>query len=178
MILVHICCSYRNVSFSSSSSRTMTCSLSPTENVRALQVNYLTGGTRGQQWEQKSLWPGCCEVTRWRRTVALRFMNPFRVNVNTLMLMWHHSCYLASTQGPPGEKGDQGATEIIDYNGNIQEALQVRCSCCGWLRLKTSEHKCWGELFLPVVFLSFVLMCLLSATPEARWRLLNLNQSK
>lgn len=29
-------------------------------------------------------------------------------------------------QGPPGQKGDQGATEIIDYNGNIQEALQVR----------------------------------------------------
>lgn len=29
-------------------------------------------------------------------------------------------------QGPPGEKGDPGATEIIDYNGNIQEALQVR----------------------------------------------------
>ena len=32
------------------------------------------------------------------------------------------------TQGPPGEKGDQGTTEIIDYNGNIQEALQVRTS--------------------------------------------------
>lgn len=29
-------------------------------------------------------------------------------------------------QGPPGQKGDPGATEIIDYNGNIQEALQVR----------------------------------------------------
>lgn len=29
-------------------------------------------------------------------------------------------------QGPPGQKGDQGATEIIDYNGNIQDALQVR----------------------------------------------------
>lgn len=29
-------------------------------------------------------------------------------------------------QGPPGQKGDQGATEIIDYNGNLQEALQVR----------------------------------------------------
>lgn len=29
------------------------------------------------------------------------------------------------TQGPPGDKGDQGTTEIIDYNGNIQEALQV-----------------------------------------------------
>lgn len=29
-------------------------------------------------------------------------------------------------QGPPGQKGDQGATEIVDYNGNIQEALQVR----------------------------------------------------
>lgn len=29
-------------------------------------------------------------------------------------------------QGPPGQKGDQGATEIIDYNGNIHEALQVR----------------------------------------------------
>lgn len=28
-------------------------------------------------------------------------------------------------QGPPGQKGDQGATEIIDYNGNIHEALQV-----------------------------------------------------
>lgn len=28
-------------------------------------------------------------------------------------------------QGPPGEKGEQGTTEIIDYNGNIQEALQV-----------------------------------------------------
>lgn len=28
-------------------------------------------------------------------------------------------------QGPPGQKGEQGATEIIDYNGNIQEALQV-----------------------------------------------------
>ncbi|KAJ7327054.1 hypothetical protein JRQ81_016813 [Phrynocephalus forsythii] len=27
-------------------------------------------------------------------------------------------------QGPPGQKGDQGATEIIDYNGNIHEALQ------------------------------------------------------
>lgn len=33
-------------------------------------------------------------------------------------------------QGPPGQKGDQGATEIIDYNGNIQEALQVRRSLC------------------------------------------------
>lgn len=31
-----------------------------------------------------------------------------------------------NVQGPPGQKGDQGATEIIDYNGNIQEALQVR----------------------------------------------------
>lgn len=29
-------------------------------------------------------------------------------------------------KGPAGEKGDQGTTEIIDYNGNIQEALQVR----------------------------------------------------
>lgn len=28
-------------------------------------------------------------------------------------------------KGPAGEKGDQGTTEIIDYNGNIQEALQV-----------------------------------------------------
>lgn len=33
---------------------------------------------------------------------------------------------LPPLQGPPGEKGDPGATEIIDYNGNIQEALQVR----------------------------------------------------
>lgn len=30
-----------------------------------------------------------------------------------------------SLKGPAGEKGDQGTTEIIDYNGNIQEALQV-----------------------------------------------------
>lgn len=29
-------------------------------------------------------------------------------------------------KGPAGEKGDQGTTEIIDYSGNIQEALQVR----------------------------------------------------
>lgn len=35
---------------------------------------------------------------------------------------------LSSLQGPPGDKGDPGATEIIDYNGNIQEALQVRPS--------------------------------------------------
>lgn len=34
--------------------------------------------------------------------------------------------YVINIQGPPGHKGDQGATEIIDYNGNIQEALQVR----------------------------------------------------
>lgn len=33
---------------------------------------------------------------------------------------------LSPPQGPPGEKGEPGATEIIDYNGNIQEALQVR----------------------------------------------------
>ena len=43
----------------------------------------------------------------------------------------HHMfkmCFLNvdNVQGPPGQKGDQGATEIIDYNGNIQEALQVR----------------------------------------------------
>ncbi|XP_077892252.1 uncharacterized protein LOC144372927 [Ictidomys tridecemlineatus] len=28
-------------------------------------------------------------------------------------------------RGPPGQKGDQGATEIIDYNGNLHEALQA-----------------------------------------------------
>ncbi len=33
--------------------------------------------------------------------------------------------YIVFVQGPPGEKGDQGTTEILDYNGNIQEALQV-----------------------------------------------------
>lgn len=33
---------------------------------------------------------------------------------------------LSPPQGPPGEKGEPGATEIIDYNGNLQEALQVR----------------------------------------------------
>lgn len=42
----------------------------------------------------------------------------------------HATCFNvflnAGVQGPPGQKGDQGATEIIDYNGNIQEALQVR----------------------------------------------------
>lgn len=46
-------------------------------------------------------------------------------------LFQHHMfkmCFLdvIDVQGPPGQKGDQGATEIIDYNGNIQEALQVR----------------------------------------------------
>lgn len=29
------------------------------------------------------------------------------------------------SQGPPGQKGDPGATEIIDYNGNLHEALQA-----------------------------------------------------
>lgn len=52
------------------------------------------------------------------------------------------------TQGPPGQKGDQGATEIIDYNGNIQEALQVRlalqlCSSADASRchFNTAAHK-------------------------------------
>lgn len=38
------------------------------------------------------------------------------------VFLWFVPC----VQGPPGQKGDPGATEIIDYNGNIQEALQVR----------------------------------------------------
>lgn len=40
--------------------------------------------------------------------------------------VWNVFLDVNHVQGPPGQKGDQGATEIIDYNGNIQEALQVR----------------------------------------------------
>lgn len=41
--------------------------------------------------------------------------------------VWNKNVFngVGHVQGPPGQKGEQGATEIIDYNGNIQEALQV-----------------------------------------------------
>lgn len=49
---------------------------------------------------------------------SVRWWNNMQ-KVSNVFLDVHH------VQGPPGQKGDQGATEIIDYNGNIQEALQV-----------------------------------------------------
>lgn len=55
------------------------------------------------------------------------------------LLIWN--CDLTLTvmmffQGPPGQKGEQGVTEIIDYNGNIHQALQV-----GTTAKKASTHK-------------------------------------
>ena len=38
------------------------------------------------------------------------------------------------SQGPPGQKGDPGATEIIDYNGNLHEALQASDCSPSWHR--------------------------------------------
>lgn len=32
-----------------------------------------------------------------------------------------------SFQGPPGLKGEQGDTVVIDYDGRILEALKVTC---------------------------------------------------
>lgn len=48
----------------------------------------------------------------------------FRINSAGIYIYPLH-LYIVFVQGPPGEKGEQGTTEIIDYNGNIQEALQV-----------------------------------------------------
>lgn len=47
-------------------------------------------------------------------------------------------------QGPPGQKGDVGATEIIDYNGNIQEALQVRPAVAA--KSNPSDFRNWDIL--------------------------------
>lgn len=47
-------------------------------------------------------------------------------------------------QGPPGQKGDVGATEIIDYNGNIQEALQVRPAAAA--KSNPSDFRNWDIL--------------------------------
>lgn len=53
-------------------------------------------------------------------------------------------CFVPCVQGPPGQKGDPGATEIIDYNGNIQEALQVRQAAAA--AVKPSVYRKEGDI--------------------------------
>lgn len=41
-----------------------------------------------------------------------------------------------------GEKGDQGTTELVDYDGKIQEALQVAISQLRYIRLYKIVQLC------------------------------------
>jgi len=47
------------------------------------------------------------------------------LSVKTVLAFTFPHSNIIVIQGLPGEKGEPGTTEIIDYNGNIQEALQV-----------------------------------------------------
>lgn len=66
------------------------------------------------------------------------------------VFVWFFHC----VQGPPGQKGDVGATEIIDYNGNIQEALQVRPAVAA-----ASNPSDFQELSGCIVMFSCALQC-------------------